>query len=138
MLIVSCMLAIVCISSVAAQEVFIIANAGVPDNALSLQELKNIFNGKQRSWSDKSRIEIGTLVDSTTHDVFTQTYLNRTARQFENHWRRLVFSGRARTIPDSLATQQEMVRFVGSTAGAIGYISAGTLIDDNIKILTIK
>lgn len=121
-----------------ANEVVIIANADVPENTLSDQELRNIFNGTQRTWSDRSRVEIATLSDSPCHEVFTQTYLNRTSRQFENHWRRLVFSGRARTIPNSFSTEQEMIRFVGSTPGAIGYLPAGTPIDDSVKIIHIK
>ncbi len=125
------------IISAEAQDIVIIANTSAPDDSLSRQELTNIFIGNQRNWSDRSRVVIATFKEGAVHDAFTETYLGRTSRQYDNHWKKLVFTGKGK-MPDSFDTEQNMIGFVAKTAGAIGYVSAGTEIDDSVKTITIK
>jgi hypothetical protein len=56
------------------------------------------------------------------HEAFLATYVGKSDQALRNHFKTLVFTGKG-SMPKSLANDAEIVKYVASTRGAIGYIS---------------
>lgn len=103
----------------------VIANASVSDASLSQSDIQKIYLGKKSSWSDGSKIIPVTLAEGDTHEAFCNSLVKKSASQFSTFWKQAIFTGKG-TPPRSFTTEAELVAYVGSTAGAIGYVSSGT------------
>lgn len=120
--------------SSAGAEVIIIANPSVKIDAMTKKEAKNIFLGKKVKWSTTLQIEVAILQGSGVHKEFTKEIVRKSTAQFKNWWRKLMFTGKG-TLPKEFNSEQELMRYVADTEGAIGYISTATKISGVKKIM---
>jgi ABC-type phosphate transport system substrate-binding protein len=105
-----------------AQELIIIH----PDNsntAISQQEIKNIFLGKKTHWADGSRIKIVVQKRGSAHDSLLKSTIGMTSVSFRNYWRKRVFTGSSRP-PKTFKSDSDVVAFVASKPGSVGYINS--------------
>ena len=107
------------------EAVVIIANKNVPASSLSIYEIRNIFLSKKTRWLDGSKINFVVLNGGDVKDDFLKSYLEKTLSQYEKYFKNLVFEGKGRVLR-TFSTEAELVRYVSSTEGAIGYVSSGT------------
>ena len=117
-------------------EVLIIANKDVMETTLTKEDIKEIFLGKKVQWKDKSKIRFVILKGGDLHSEFLKTYLQRSSSQYLNHWRKMLFTGRAEP-PKKFNTSAELITYVTETSGAIGYMNArnGAI---NVNIIKVK
>jgi ABC-type phosphate transport system substrate-binding protein len=108
----------------AAAATVVIANEGVSADTIAKRELQKIFLGRSTQFGGQKLVVV-TLGNGSSHEAFTQDYLQMTPQQFTNHWRKIVFSGTGKE-PRAFDSEAELVAFVARTPGAIGYISSGT------------
>lgn len=114
----------------------LICNPSVQESALSKQELKNIFLGKKTTWKDNSKAIFVIQKNAPVHKVFLKKYVDKTTSQFANYWKKRVFTGKGAS-PQSLPSDQEVIKFVSETSGAVGYVSSGVGLD-NVKTIKVK
>lgn len=115
-----------------AGDVVVIVNPSVPETALSKKDLCNIYLGKKTSWSDGSKIKF-VVLKGDTHASFLKDYVGKTENQFKTFWKKQVFTGKG-SPPKEFDSARAMIEYVAQTAGAIGYVPAGT---DVSKVKTI-
>ena len=100
-----------------------------PDNGIrsvSRSELSKIFLKRLRTWQDGTMAEpVDQLPDSETRRAFTRLVHRRDVVTIEVYWKRMIFSGRA-VPPPEVTTDQQVLDFVRSTRGAVGYVSRST------------
>ncbi len=113
---------VVC-TDAARAEVVIIANTSVEVNGITKEKLKKIYTGQQVRWSNGQPIKPVLLVEGEVHKDFVQRYIDKTPNQFQNYWRKMIFTGQG-IKPKTFASEQDLVNYVAETAGAIGYVSA--------------
>ena len=114
----------------------IVANSSVKLSAISKNDLSDIFTGVSVNFSDGSRAIPVTLKDGPVHEEFLKRYIGKKEMLFRGDWRVLVFSGRA-TMPKVFATEEDLMEYVRSVPGAIGYVGAPKH-DPQIKSLLVK
>lgn len=107
-----------------AADVVVIANSGVPVDALGQNDIEKIFLGKTAKWPDKSRVRFAVL-DGDVHESFLKSLVKRTPSQYNIYWKKMMFTGKG-SAPKTFETEAELVKYVSETEGAIGYISGGT------------
>ena len=119
--------------------VTLIANNTVPVASLTEADIKSIFLGKKTTVEgskDGKKVKIkpviATLKGGATHDAFLKKYVGKTATQYSNYWKKLVFSGKGKE-PPSFKTEKELLAFVSKTKGAIGYIGTKTAEDPKVN-----
>lgn len=117
--------------STAAAAPVAITHPGVAD--ASAGDLKNIFLNQKTTWGNGDRVVLATLKGGATHEAFMKETVSKTASQFKSYWRKLVFTGKAK-LPKAFASEAELVRFVASTPGAVGYIDDATP-HDGVKVV---
>ena len=108
----------------AAGEVVVVAHAGVADEEIARKDLQRIYLGKRSTWNDDSTIVPAMLKAGPVHEEFVEDVVGRSAHRFANYWRQMVFTGKG-TPPRSFGSEAEVVEFVKSTPGAVGYVSPG-------------
>ena len=116
--------------------VVVIANKNVSASSLSIEEVKNIFLSKKTQWRDGSKIEFVALESGATQDDFLSSYLQKTSSQYDRYFRTLVFTGKGKA-PRTFSTEAEVISYVSSTAGAIGYVSSETN-TRSAKVITVN
>ena len=115
----------------------VIANASVEESQLKLKDLRSIYTMKKSIWSNGDRISVFVLSgDNATHKVFCRNLLKVFPRQLESVWYRLVYSGTGEK-PVAVSSEEEMVKRVANTPGAIGYIRSESLHEET-KVISIK
>ena len=68
------------------------------------------------------------LEGGDAHDKFVKKFAGKTAKQFQNFWRKMVFSGKGK-MPQAFASEADLAAFVAGNPGAIGYVAKGAAID---------
>lgn len=106
----------------------VIVNRENPIASTTKSELSRLFLKKASSWSDGSRVSPVDLVEhSHLRAAFSSGILGRPVRAVKAYWQQRVFSG-ADVPPPEFPTESDIVEYVESHAGAIGYVSAETSI----------
>ena len=124
-------------TEITAQSYQIIVNNDNPVETISKKELSNIFLKKKTSWNDGSSI---TPVDldtrSTTRAAFTLEIHEQSIGSIRSYWQQAAFSGSA-TAPLERKSDADIIAFVQSYPGAIGYVS-NTADISGVKVLTVN
>jgi len=102
---------------------------------ISKKDLKKILEGKSKTWDDGSAIILVTLKEGPAHEAFLKKYAKKSAKQFTNYWRKMVFSGQGK-MPQAFDSEDELAAFVAANPGSIGYIAKAP--PDGTKELKIK
>ena len=106
--------------------------------AIKRSELAAIFLGRKSTWDSGRRI-IPTLQsekNSVTRD-FLRDVLGKSLSQYRAYWKRRLFSGGG-AVPKPLQTSAEVIAFVGSHRGAIGFVEKSTETNDKVVALQIS
>ena len=105
----------------AAQVQELIANQNVPPQSLSQNEARLFFSMRLQRWPDDRPIKVFVLPDDDPlHASFSKKLLGLFPYQLRGVWDRQLFSGTGQA-PTTVADEDEMIRRVASTPGAIGY-----------------
>ena len=123
-LLMSCML----FSGTALADAIAIVKADHPTDTISKKDLKKILLGKTKKWDDGSKVVLVILEGGDAHDKFVKKFAGKTAKQLQNFWRKMVFSGKGK-MPQTFASEADLAAFVAANTGSIGYVAAGAAID---------
>jgi ABC-type phosphate transport system substrate-binding protein len=106
-----------------AADVQVIANSSVATTELSTAEVKDVFLGAKTSVAGGD-VEPVLAKGGAAHDAFLKLYVGKSDQGLRNHFKSLVFTGKG-AMPKTFATDAEVVKYVSTTKGAIGYVSGG-------------
>jgi ABC-type phosphate transport system substrate-binding protein len=105
----------------AASDVQVIANASVGVAEISSADLKEVFLGAKTSVGGAD-VEPVLAKAGAAHEAFLKTVVGKSEQGLANHFKSLVFTGKG-SMPKAFASDAEIVKYVTSTKGAIGYVS---------------
>ncbi len=121
---------------VANADILLIANNSVTEADISKGDIKRIFLGKKRMWTDQQKISPVTLINGPVHEGFVSAFINKTPITFSTFWKRVIVTGTG-IPPKSFKSETDLVKYVSATKGAVGYISADTS-HKGVKVLSVK
>lgn len=120
--------------SICFADVVVIVHPDNPINALSKQEIANLFLGNLKNFpGGKLAIPVHLNNKNSLQKQFLSHILNRTVYQFKAHWARMVFVGTIEP-PLELATPQEVKLYVANNSSAIGYVDEA-FVDHSVKVV---
>ncbi len=107
-----------------APKVEIMLNASVAESYLTRDYLRALFTLRTRVWPDGQPVTLFVLPDSAPmHVAFCKDELGTYPYILRSVWDRVLFSGTG-VIPYTVESEEEMIRQVLSTPGALGYRAA--------------
>jgi ABC-type phosphate transport system substrate-binding protein len=108
------------VAPAAAADVQVIAHPGVAVTEVTVDDLKEIFLGTKTELGGGAVQPIFEQ-SGAAHEAFLK-YLGKSDAALRTHFKTLVFTGKG-SQPKAFATDAEVLKFVASTKGAIGYVS---------------
>jgi ABC-type phosphate transport system substrate-binding protein len=121
---------------VLAEESVLICNKDVPDSSLSKDEVEQIFLGRKTRWGNGQKINFVVMNGGEVHADFLKKYVSKTESQFTMFWKKMVFTGKG-SMPKAVTTSEEVLKYVGETPGAIGYVPSPAA-NDTVKVISVN
>lgn len=120
-----------------AQEFTVIVNAANPLASMQRDDVAKLFLKKTVSWqSGQAASPVELPAAAKAREAFARTVLNKSIPQVKSYWQQQIFSGRDVPPPEK-QSENDVVAFVRSNPGAIGYVSKGVDIGRGVKALTV-
>ena len=114
----------------------IIVHPQVRGTQIPRAALTSIFLKQAPKWGDGSSVlPVDQSVRSEVRKSFSGDVLQQGIVQVQVYWQRRMANGV--TPPPVKTSDEEIVSFVASTPGAIGYVSAATPLPDSVKTIEI-
>lgn len=122
----------------AAQQGFVvIVHPSNPVSSLSAAELSRIFLKKTVKWEGGGRVEpVDLAASSAVRGRFSQAVHGKGTSAISAYWQKMIFSGRE-IPPAELGTAAEVIAFVTSHRGGVGYVAEGTALGEGVKAIRI-
>lgn len=116
--------------------VAVITHTGIDELGLSKSKLAKIYLGKLKRYSNGEKIRAVNLPKSSmAYKKFHKTVVKKTDAVLNRYWSKLKYTGKGKP-PKTLATTREVINWVASTKGAIGYID-GKYLNKSVKVVLI-
>ena len=120
------------------ESIRVIVNASNPVTSMTRNQVSRLFLKKESRWKNGFRVTpVDQALDSPTGAAFSMTVHEKKAKEIKSHWLKVAFSGLG-TPPLELRSDAQVLDFVRSNVGAIGYVSAAASIGDGVKVLHIS
>lgn len=114
----------------------IVAHPLVKGSQVPRAALTAIFLKQAPRWGDGLPVvPVDQSVKSPVRSLFSLRILNQPLMDVQIYWQRKMSVGM--TPPPVKVSDQDVLAFVGSTPGAIGYVAASTPIPDSVKTIEI-
>lgn len=113
-------------------EIAVIVHPNHALSELSEKEVKSIFLGKNRAFSN-GEIAVPIMLKGDIKDKFTKSYLKKRPNQLTAYWSKLVFTGGGQP-PKEVDSSSEMIELIGNNQNMIGFIDSGS-INDTVKVV---
>jgi ABC-type phosphate transport system substrate-binding protein len=124
-------------SKATAQNYVVVVNEAVPATSVSKSELGRIFQKQASRWENGLQVEPVDQVEATAvRTQFSLRVLERTTQQVKAYWQAQVFGGHG-APPVELPNDHQVLQFVQTHAGAVGYVVAGTRLPEGVKVLQV-
>jgi ABC-type phosphate transport system substrate-binding protein len=114
----------------------VIVNKSLEVDSISKAELQAIFLGEKVKWNSKKYVKVAMFEDPAVLKDFLQSIVGKTPAQFDTHWSKLVFTGKA-SMPPSFAESAKIAEFVAAKPGAIGFVPAGQA-GGSVKVIKVQ
>jgi len=116
------MVLVILLSSPGIYAVEVITNISADTASVTTTQLRRIYSMRQVKWGNGVPITIFVLSSThPTHQKFCKESLRLFPYQLDRIWNKLTFSGMG-IAPTIVKTEEELIKAVKSTTGAIGYI----------------
>lgn len=123
---------------VSAGDFLVIVNADNGVTSLSHRELSKLFLKKQTTWPSGVAVTPVDQVESAAIRVaFTDQVHKRPLTVLQKYWLKQAFSGTS-VKPDEKPSDSDVISFVASEKGAVGYVSSGAKLPETVKVVTIS
>ena len=123
-------------AGLAAQEFQVVAHAATSVSSVSPGELSDVFLKKVTKLGGAAVAPVDQAKASPIRAAFTKRVHGRAVSAVDAFWQQQIFSG-GDSPPATKPSDDEVLAFVKSTPGAIGYVSAGAA-TAGVKVVTVK
>ncbi len=114
-------------------DVAVVANKSITTDSISKKEAKKIFLGKTKSLGGTSLTLADLPKGDKSRDEFYKNVVKKNGKKLKAYWAKIVFSGKG-SPPKSLKSDEEMINWVSSTPGGIGYVNSLS-VNNSVKVL---
>lgn len=117
----------------------LVIHADNPIEDLDRSRISKMFLKKIKRWPDKGKTPVEPIdqtEDSPIRAPFTRGIHNKDLFAIKTYWQRMIFSGRM-APPAELRSDEEVLSFVRSRRGAIGYVQRETPLGEGVKALRV-
>lgn len=117
----------------------VIVNSSNSTTVLTRKQLSRFFLKKTGKWGNGRKVlPVDLMEKSPVREIFSKEVHKRSISKVRAYWQKQIFSGR-HVPPPEMEFEKDILAFVESDSGAIGYISeSAPLSKYNVKVVEIK
>jgi ABC-type phosphate transport system substrate-binding protein len=125
------------LSASGAQEFQIIAHPTVQGTKISRANLSALFTGKTSRWGDKAEARpVDQSARAAVRRAFTAAIIGLSMGELQLYWQKRIANEHV-FPPPTKGSDEEVLVYVASHEGAIGYVGPGTAIPETVKVLAV-
>ncbi|MBA2683357.1 MAG: substrate-binding domain-containing protein [Gemmatimonadaceae bacterium] len=118
--------------------VIVVVNAANATSELSRDRVSQIFLRQLSTWTNGQEIlPVDQNEKSPTRIVFTHDIERQSVSSMRRYWQERIFSGHDAPPPERV-TDVDVLTYVRSNPGAIGYVREGTDLGTGVKAIIVK
>ncbi|MEA2110860.1 MAG: phosphate ABC transporter substrate-binding protein [Campylobacterota bacterium] len=118
-------------------EIVVIVNSGSGVSNMSAGEVKNVFLGKAKSFSNGLKaIPIDQQASDSAYAVFYKSVAGKSVAKMNKHWVKLTFTGKGEA-PKKVGAG-EVVGLVESNKNMVGYVEKSAVTDGVTVVYTVQ
>jgi ABC-type phosphate transport system substrate-binding protein len=122
---------------VMAQSYKVVVNNSNPVSSLTKKQVSNYLMKKAKKWDDGTIVSpVDQSANSAVRGSFSKDIHGKTTSAVKSYWQQAVFSGSG-TPPSEKETDSQVLEYVKSKAGSIGYVSSEAN-TDGVKVIIIN
>ncbi len=118
-----------------ADDIIVIGNRSVPASQLSPKEIKKIYLGKKKNWSNGLKVIFVMLEKKEIAERFLKNLVKKNPSMYNKYWKKKMFTGSG-TPPIVFDKEKNLVEYVAKTKGAVGYVSSKSY-SESVKFLSV-
>jgi ABC-type phosphate transport system substrate-binding protein len=121
-----------------AEDVFrVIVNPSVKGSRAPRSVLSSIFLKQSTRWGDGTPVRpVDQSFRAPVREAFTLRVLEKPLLGMQAYWIRRIADGGV-PPPPVKSSDEEVIAFVASTPGSIGYVSVSTALPDSVRVLNV-
>ena len=120
-----------------AQDFQVVVNAANPVSEMSKDQVSKVFLKKARKFPGGGKaVVVDQDSGSNVRESFSKAVHGRSASAIESHWQQQIFAGKD-VPPEKKSSDDDVLEFVRSNPGAIGYVAAGTALGGGVKAVSV-
>ena len=124
-------------TGVYAQNFKVIVNTDNTVKEITKKQLDKIFLKKSTKWDDDTKIKPVNLdQESDVRESFSKDVHRKNVSAIKAYWQKQIFTGKG-VPPVEKSNDEEIVEFIKSNPGAIGYVSSGAN-TNGVNTVTVK
>jgi ABC-type phosphate transport system substrate-binding protein len=124
-------------ASAGAADYVIVAHSGVEGSKISRSVLAGIYQKDVIRWGDQTRIRpVDQSGQTPIRQAFARDILGRSLGETQSYWASRMAIHREMP-PPSKASDEEVLAYVASKKGAIGYVTSEMELPEDIKVLAL-
>jgi ABC-type phosphate transport system substrate-binding protein len=117
--------------------VVVIVNSANPASTMRREQVAKIFLRQIAAWDDGEEIlPVDQIERSPVRVAFTRDVQGLTVRALKMYWQKRIFSGDESPPPERV-TDSDVLTYVRSNSGAIGYVLEGTELGTGVKPIAV-
>ena len=113
----------------------VVVNRANPLTSLDRREVSALFLRRSTRWDDGTPVLPADGPASPARESFSKDVHGKKTAAVRSYWLQIIFSGRGVPPPEK-SSDSEVIAYVETHPGAIGYVSTGAAIDD-VKVLKV-
>ena len=116
-------------------DVAVIAHRAVPIDILDRQRLLDVYTGDIRLWTDETAVVVLDLGPRGESRHTFYKFLGKSPSRMKSIWMKNLLAGESKP-PESMSTEDELLRKVAATPGAVGFVTRSKVTDE-VKTLIV-
>lgn len=123
-------------SAQAVADIVVIANKSLGVGSISVKEAKRVWLGKIKKLGGISLKLADLPKGNGSRDHFYSKVVKKSEKKLKFYWAKIVFAGKG-VPPKILDSDADVISWVASTPGAVGYVDSA-IADDSVKVLMVS
>ena len=116
----------------------IVVNPNNPTTDITLSQLRAMFLGERKWWSNRHRVTLAGMRRNTPEwQTVRRVIYKMDRRELDHYYLYQSFKGENPSLPTTMQAPADVKKFVVSTPGALGYLRASD-VDESVKVVRVN
>jgi ABC-type phosphate transport system substrate-binding protein len=116
----------------------IVVNPDNPTTDITLSQLRAMFLGERKWWSNRHRVVLAGMRRNTPEwQAVRRVIYKMDRRELDHYYLYQSFKGETPSLPTTMPAPADVKKFVVSTPGALGYLRASD-VDGSVKVVRVN